>query len=317
MSKENNNPNIETLPNVSFINLSGIAKPIADVAIVLIDKFDKAICGSLRPWQLRRVAKAEADVSLIKKDTEMRCNSLERRASRRAGAENIQYQKNYEQILTKMPLYLNEKATPEKVNNDWIVHAFEKFKKVSDEEMQDLWARVIAGEANTPGKFSKRTINFIETLEKEEAELFTKLMQFGCDFGYPNNNEPLIFNNKDEIYTKNDINFSTLNHLKAIGLINFNPLTGIILTYSIPGVKSTPKLGMKKIWIGYKGNKLMLESEKDNLEIGKVTLTELGKELATLCNSEKNDDFLEYITKKYSELGYKSIVDSSDMEVRS
>ena len=303
----NNNSDMQISPSVSLINLAGIAKPVADIVIVLINKFDKAICGGMQPWQIRRIAAAEADASLIKKEAEIKCNTLEMRAERRMNAENIQYQKNYEQILAKTPLYLNEKAEPGKIDNDWIMHAFEKFKKVSDEEMQDLWARVIAGEANVPGKFSKRTINFIETLEKEEAELFTKLMQFGCDFGYPHNNEPLIFNVKDEIYTKGDIDFSTLNHLQTIGLINFNPLTGISLTYSVPGLKRKS--------IGYKGSTIVLESEKEDLAIGKVTLTELGKEIETLCNSEKNEEFLEYVIKKYSELGYKTLSNNSTSSI--
>ena len=304
MMEEKDNNNVHVSPSISLVNLSGLAKPVADVTIVLINKIDKAIGGALLPWQLRRVAEAEADTFLIKKEAEIKCNTLEMRAMRRMNAQNMQYQKNYEKILAKTPIYLNEKAEPEKIENDWIFHAFEKFKKVSDDEMQDLWARVIAGEANSPGKFSKRTINFIETLEKEEAELFNKLMQFGCDFAYPHNNTPLIFNDKDEIYTKNNIDFSTLSHLKSIGLIDFNPLTGISLTF-------TPSIpGRKKRWVGYKGNSLILESEIENLDIGKVTLTSLGEEIATLCDSEKNEDFFKYIIDKYTSLGYQ-VSDSS------
>ncbi|MCH7573175.1 MAG: DUF2806 domain-containing protein, partial [Planctomycetes bacterium] len=36
----------------------------------------------------------------------------------------------------------------------------------------------LAGEANNPGTFSKRTIGFLGDLEKSEANLFTRLCGF-------------------------------------------------------------------------------------------------------------------------------------------
>ena len=55
---------------------------------------------------------------------------------------------------------------------------FEKSRIVSDNEMQELWSRVLAGEANDPGTYSKRTVNFLSDLDKGEAALFTKLCGF-------------------------------------------------------------------------------------------------------------------------------------------
>ena len=45
--------------------------------------------------------------------------------------------------------------------------------------MQILWARVLAGEANAPGTYSKRTVNLLSDFDKSDAELFTKLCGFG------------------------------------------------------------------------------------------------------------------------------------------
>jgi hypothetical protein len=38
-------------------------------------------------------------------------------------------------------------------------------------EMQNLWAQVLAGEANSPGTYSKRTVNFLSSLDKKDAAL--------------------------------------------------------------------------------------------------------------------------------------------------
>lgn len=41
--------------------------------------------------------------------------------------------------------------------------------------MQTLWARILAGEANAPGKFSKRTVNLVGSLG-----IFYLIRRFGC-----------------------------------------------------------------------------------------------------------------------------------------
>jgi hypothetical protein len=43
-------------------------------------------------------------------------------------------------------------------------------------------AKILAGEANVPGSFSKRTINLQSSVEKIEAQRFTYLCGFRCHF---------------------------------------------------------------------------------------------------------------------------------------
>jgi hypothetical protein len=89
--------------------------------------------------------------------------------------------------------------------------------------MQSLWAKVLAGEANSPGTYSKRTVNFLGSLDKTDANLFTSLCGFGWGVG---NIIPLIFDSREQIYNNQGINYSTLSHLDDIGLVSFNHLSG-------------------------------------------------------------------------------------------
>lgn len=73
--------------------------------------------------------------------------------------------------------------------------------------MQSLWSRVLAGEANQPGAFAKRTVNLLADLDKEDAILFVQLCGFGWMIG---NVVPLI---QASIYNDLGINFNTLSHL--------------------------------------------------------------------------------------------------------
>ena len=179
------------------------------------------------------------------------------------------------------------------MENDWIVNFFDKSRIVSDKEMQDLWSRVLAGEANTPGTYSKRTVNFLSDLDKAEAELFAKLCGFGWIIGAF---VPLVFDVQAEIYNKHGINFDSLNHLESIGLVN--SITGLV-RHNLP----------KKFSVFYYGNSLTLEMPKDSdneLGIGKVLLTKIGQELAPICGSESVEGFRDYVMDRWKQYLPKS-----------
>ena len=102
-----------------------------------------------------------------------------------------------EDIIAQAVPDVNEEAKPDAMENDWIANFFDKCRLVSDSEMQSLWARVLAGEANAPSTYSKRTVNLLSDFDKSDAELFTKL----CGFGWMIRNVvPLVFDEDAEIY---------------------------------------------------------------------------------------------------------------------
>ena len=154
--------------------------------------------------------------------------------------------------------------------------------------MQDLWSRVLAGEANSPGTYSKRTVNFLSDLDKTEAGLFTKLCGFGWQIG---NIVPLVFDVQAEIYNRYGINFGALSHLESIGLVQFNNLGGFKL------------LELSKIIVlHYYGRPLHLNLPKDTgneLSVGNVLLTRIGQELAPICGSKPVEGFWEYVRDKW------------------
>jgi hypothetical protein len=274
--------------SISLVNLGSLAKP----ANTLIEKVSSAVGGLCKPWQVERTAKAETKVALIKANTEREITDLKRRAMYRFVEEEAQKQENMESIVKKTLLQLNENATPNKMENDWLTNFFDKSRIISDTEMQDLWARVLAGEANAPGKFSKRTVNFLGELDKKEAELFQKL----CSFGWIIDDDfvPLIFDLQEKIYNKKGIDFESLSHLDSIGLIHFES-SGNFAKMGFP----------KNFSVFYRERPLMLQfrnNEKNDLTVGYENLTVLGKELATICNDiDVVDGFFDYVKEKWKQ----------------
>ena len=155
----------------SLINLGELSKP----AVVLFEKISEGVGGIFKPYQIKRVAKAQAEAEKIKAQTDIEITDLHRRAVHRWIEEEAKRQKNMEDIIAKAVPQLNEDSKPDTMEDDWIANFFDKCRIVSDNEMQILWSQVLAGEANVPGTYSKRTVNLLSELDKSDAALFTKL----------------------------------------------------------------------------------------------------------------------------------------------
>ena len=264
--------------------LGDLTKP----ATVLIEKISEAIGGVFKPYQIVRVAKAEAEAGRIQAEAQIQVTDLHRRAMHRFLEEEAKKQSNIEAITQSAIPLLEDKSSPQNVADDWITNFFDKSRIVSDAEMQSLWARALAGEANIPGTFAKRTVNLLGDLDKEDAELFVRLCGFGWQIG---NVVPLVFDVKSDIYNQHGINFGSLSHLESLGLVQFNNISGFS-RLQIP----------KSATVFYYGNivTLTFPLDADNkLEIGKVLLTRAGQQLAPVCGSQPVDGFFEYVREKW------------------
>ena len=254
----------------SLINLGDLTKP----ADTLIKKISNAVGVLYEPYQTRRVAKAKADAALTQAKSEIQITDLHRRAARRWIEEEAQRQKNMEDITAKALPQLNKNAKPDSIEDDWLVNVFDKCRIVSDNEMQELWARILAGEANSPGTYSKRTVNFLSDLDKIDADLFTKLCGFVWVFRGVR--ELVMLDEGAEIYNKHGIDFDSLFHLDSIGLIQFGATE--IVWDDLP----------KRFSVAYYDRPLTLEMPRDadnELIFGKARLTRIGQELMPVCGS--------------------------------
>lgn len=273
--------------SMSLVNLGNLSKP----ADTLIKKISGAVGGIFEPYQIPRVAKAEAKANLITAESEIQITDLRRRAMRRFVEEETKHQSNIENITSKALPQLDDTGDPSQIEDDWITYFFDKCRIVSDDEMQNLWSRVLSGEANVPGTYSKRTVNFLSDLDKSDAKFFSDL----CGFGWMmlGNFVPLVFDDQADIYNNKEITFESLSHLDSIGLIQFDNLAGF--------VTEDPS---QKISVSYYSQVLELSfaKETDNeLDVGKVLLTKIGQELAPICGSKPVDGFMDYVKDQWKD----------------
>lgn len=74
-----------------------------------------------------------------------------------------------------------EQVSDEPVNQDWINRFFTIVEDVSDAEMQQLWARILAGEIKRPKSYSLRTLELLRNLSQKEAEAINRASKYLMD----------------------------------------------------------------------------------------------------------------------------------------
>jgi hypothetical protein len=198
-------------------NLGELAKPID----TLVSKIADATGVLYEPTRIRRKAKAEAEALIIRTKAEIDVGEIQNRAITRLVTEEIQKQENIEDITEISFKFLNDDAKPENIEKDWLFNFFDKSKLISNENMQELWAKILAGESNSPGTYTKRFLNFIEDLDMSDAKLITKLLNY-CWYLEGIIISPLINFTKE----LSVLSFSEKKYLEEIGIFQSVGLMG-------------------------------------------------------------------------------------------
>lgn len=95
-------------------------------------------------------------------------------------ARNNQKVENVEEIVSKAKQQFapDEQVSEEPVEKDWLNRFLNIAEEISDEDMQDIWGRVLAGEIKKPKSYSLRTLEVLRNLSKEDATLITKVSNY-------------------------------------------------------------------------------------------------------------------------------------------
>lgn len=169
-----------------------------------IAQFAESLRNRSKFKKIEKIAEAESKAMLIKLETMCGFSQEEAQSILRTVILRNLHDSNYSEILgIALPL-IEPTAVIEKVSKDWLLLHYDKASKYSDEQIQYLWAKILAGELNDPGSFSTRTLAIVEQLTKETAEIFNNLasFEFCIDEEIP---RIIIFDDTSEIYTKKSV----------------------------------------------------------------------------------------------------------------
>lgn len=216
--------------------IANIISAATSPANKLIDAVTGAIGKAYEPTHVRKMADAKAyEIKTIGQALQNNTNipieytggnvsantkdfgDLVKRAQSRLGYQEICKQQNIESVTQKAYLLLSDEkeCSEEPVDKDWMIRFFNSVEDISDEDMQNLWAKILAGEVKQPKSFSLRTLETLKNLSKDEALLFEKLCKLKITIEGDS-----YFPNYQKYWKQNDANFDDFLLLTECGLIS-------------------------------------------------------------------------------------------------
>jgi len=273
-----------------------LTKPICK----LIDAASRGCQLLYSPFATRRNANAEAYVAIIRAKSNANVAMIEKagsqepqdikiRTEQRILQQAIFHQGNIESVVEKTINQLHDVVSDTPVETDWLVTFFDNVKNISNENMQTIWARILAGEINQPGSYSLRTLHFLKQMSQKEALLFAEFCSYLVVIENQINPSFLTdtYGGNDNRFVMRTFNQHERLLLAEMRLVNFDE--DIFFSFRF-GESFNLVYGNKKIAIKYCGE----ENRADEVKtiICGHPLTQSGKELYGICSPEFRQPFL-------------------------
>ena len=218
--------------------------------------------------------------------THSEIHTLEERAKERSNYQEAKKQLNIESItgFAAEELKSQESVTNEQLDEDWTTRFFKIAEDISNQEMQALWGKILAGEIKQPRSFSLRTLELIRNLTREDANLFIKAANLAINSA----NTSFIFKGADDFNLK----YYELAQLVEVGLLQPGDFVNFQLLKS--------EIDAQTLFIS--GNYIIFSNKQANsplLQVPVTLFTNPGKELLKLIVSMPPFEYLAAFAKAF------------------
>lgn len=277
-----------------------LVKALVSPCEKLIESVEGAIGKLYEPRHMRRMSDAKAyeiekigqairencDMPMLYKNGEILVNNENvdnfiQRTKNRFVYQQLVKQQNIEAVLDKAYNELeNEKnVINEPIDKDWMLRFVNNIEDISNEEMQLLWAKIIAGEIKRPKTFSLRTLEVLHNISIDEAKLFQKIAPYIIKRG-----KNLFFPNYDLLFKLSKIKYDDILKLNEIGLINSSGMLVLEITIT----KEKTAFMKNKDYIITTS---LDDSESTMISIQQYPLTQVGIEIIDLFETKEDNEF--------------------------
>jgi len=274
-----------------------VTKQSGDTGIIKTNKPTQNSAETGVSQQFLKLAKRFAiDGALLPEEKQM---LIEDRTTKRARLSLLRKQKNIESIMQKTLGYCANAEIGQRTDNDWFSRYIVLSEEVSNPTMQDLWAKILAGELLNPGSFSFKALQVFRDMSIYDAKLLAK----ACSLAVKDPNkkgirlisgvyqQPGLLN----FFSKQRQVFCKLSHYG----LNYADLLALAENHLIYLQESETNSMAKGevLQFSYNGLPLKLTANKANVSLQFYKFTPLGAELAHLISDKGNEEFFEYLKK--------------------
>ena len=176
-------PAIEKLLDYTASGVGAVAGPMLAPWRARRDATAKLIEAQAGADSLRLIADAQADARrfLVASGEEGR-GTLEigpKGIEQRIEFQEKKRQANIASVVRDAAAELSDKEVPDREPDpDWTARFFDCVKDVSSEDIRKIWARILAGAVEIPGRTALRTLDVLRNMTREEAELSKSVCEF-------------------------------------------------------------------------------------------------------------------------------------------
>ena len=261
-------------------DLAGLSEPLCRV----IDCLFKGISSVASPLVYKRMEKARMKIESKRADQKVTISLKEAMAqdfisvarTTRDRQEIANISAIYGMAVQELQMLDSIQLPETQVSSEWAAHFYDNARYCGDEEVQVLWAGVLAGEIQAPGSFYKRTLTNLKLVEKHEAEWFCELCRYIIEGSY----FPLF------IVENETFPFNQFQSLVDAGFINAEQGSLTIAEDEIIPLQS------KQIDVRCLGN---------GFHLSVYTLTDMGVQLSSLVQVETDGTFLNELVRIMNE----------------
>ena len=229
---------------------------------------------------------------------------LQDRTQLRAQKDLLRKQQNIESIIKCSIQYCSNQQVVDRADQDWFCRFIELCSNISNKTMQDLWAKILAGEMASPGSFSFKSLKVFQTMSIVEAKLFAK----ACSLSIREHSKQNIRVISGAYQPPNLLNFFVKDRDIKLNLSQFGLTYAELLTLAdnklifIQETETTPFAAGAGLQLNFHGTNLHLTAKKNKSVLYFYKFTPIGAELAQLITDNPDQSYLTAIKTKLAPL---------------
>lgn len=219
-------------------------------------------------------------------------------------------QRNIKAVVNQAATELGDKEAPNnEPDHDWTARFFNEVQDVSSEEMQTLWARILAGKVERPESTSTKTLGILRNIDQNTATLFNRLCSVCVSIEDEDARVPSLGGDvgKNSL-EKYGLGFGKLNILNEHGLIISNYATwhdyinciGRIIQINVPHRFRIPFKHQGRFWVL---TPLSGDGAVNDLKLTGVALTQSGAELLKVVDIDPEDNYRQDLIRFFNQEG--------------
>ena len=278
-----------------------IVKTLVSPTEKLMDSVKNAVGIAYEPRHIRKMADAKAyeinaiskalrensDVIVTYDKGNIIANAPEfedfvKRTEYRLACQELRKQYNIESVIGNayIELETKENVSENPVDKDWLNSFFDSVANISNNQMQIIWGKLLAGEIEKPGTFSIRTLDTLRKLTQTEAELFSSLFPYILRCWGDAEKTFYDYFIPEDALSKINVTYSKIILLREANLMSSNDMISV-------GFSILPNDREKIDCLDSKIEFTNLSDQKINISAIAYILTEVGKALYNvLCNRD-------------------------------